>query len=173
MIPVGKLHGWGLKRSPLIFSTFLGYGSNPGRGPWQSSKEACAWQRTIGLGCKMGARTRTSRVLDKTKRVVGSILKLDHVQNMNRPLTIVQNMLSICPKRYGMNVPILVYHCWTNFDLESKQRKVENLYALCIFRPGFDPYSLLSTLGGQIGRSKGPCDAFHPWVRWERGQVGI
>ena len=23
------------------------------------------------------------------------------------------------------------------------------------------------------GRSKGPCDVFDPWVRWERGQVGI
>ena len=22
-------------------------------------------------------------------------------------------------------------------------------------------------------RSKGPCDVFAPWVRWERGQVGI
>ena len=22
-------------------------------------------------------------------------------------------------------------------------------------------------------RSKGPCDVFDPWVRWERGQVGI
>ena len=24
-----------------------------------------------------------------------------------------------------------------------------------------------------LGRSKGPCDVFDPWVRWERGQVGI
>ena len=32
---------------------------------------------------------------------------------------------------------------------------------------------LLSTRGGGIGRSKGPCDVFDPWVRWERGQVGI
>ena len=24
-----------------------------------------------------------------------------------------------------------------------------------------------------IYRSKGPCDVFDPWVRWERGQVGI
>ena len=22
-------------------------------------------------------------------------------------------------------------------------------------------------------RSKGPCDVFYPWVRWERGQIGI
>ena len=26
---------------------------------------------------------------------------------------------------------------------------------------------------GPLGRSKGPCDVFDPWVRWERGQVGI
>ena len=25
----------------------------------------------------------------------------------------------------------------------------------------------------RICRSKGPCDVFDPWVRWERGQVGI
>ena len=24
-----------------------------------------------------------------------------------------------------------------------------------------------------VSRSKGPCDLFDPWVRWERGQVGI
>ena len=24
-----------------------------------------------------------------------------------------------------------------------------------------------------LNRSKGPCDVFDPWVRWERGQVGI
>ena len=24
-----------------------------------------------------------------------------------------------------------------------------------------------------VDRSKGPCDVFDPWVRWERGQVGI
>ena len=24
-----------------------------------------------------------------------------------------------------------------------------------------------------LGRSKGPCDVFDPWVRWERGQVGL
>ena len=24
-----------------------------------------------------------------------------------------------------------------------------------------------------LSRSKGPCDVFDPWVRWERGQVGI
>ncbi|MAQ23083.1 MAG: hypothetical protein CMK83_02580 [Pseudomonadales bacterium] len=76
--------------------------------------EMVPWQRTIGLSCKAGARPRTRRVLDKTKRVVGSMVKLEHVQNMNRPLTSVQNMFSICPKRYDMNVPILVCHCWTN-----------------------------------------------------------
>ena len=26
---------------------------------------------------------------------------------------------------------------------------------------------------GDLHRSKGPCDVFDPWVRWERGQVGI
>ena len=50
-------------------------------------KEAGAWQRTIGLGYKAGARPRTRRVLDKTKRAVGSMAKLEHVQNMNRPST--------------------------------------------------------------------------------------
>ena len=73
-----------------------------------------AWQRTIGLSCKAGARPRTRRVVGKTKRVVGSMVKLKHVQNMNRPLTSVQNMFSMYPKRYGTNVPILVYHCLTN-----------------------------------------------------------
>ena len=24
-----------------------------------------------------------------------------------------------------------------------------------------------------LHRSKGPCDVFDPWMRWERGQVGI
>ena len=76
-----------------------------------------AWQRIIGLGCKAGARPRTRRVLDKKKRVAGSMAKLEHVQNMNRPLTNVQNMFSICPKGYGMNVPILVYHFRTNLTL--------------------------------------------------------
>ena len=23
-----------------------------------------------------------------------------------------------------------------------------------------------------VGRSKGPCDVFDPWVRWESGQLG-
>ena len=35
--------------------------------------------------------------------------------------------------------------------------------------------NLISTLASPyLGcRSKGPCDAFDPWVRWEKGQVGI
>ena len=35
------------------------------------------------------------------------------------------------------------------------------------------PPKLFIQLGGVLDRSKGPCDVFHPWVRWERGQVGI
>ena len=92
-----------------------GSGSNPGREALLGKvKEVGAWPRTIGLGCEMGARPRTWRVLDKTKWVVGSMAKLNHVQSMNRPLTSVQNMFPICPNRHGMNVLILVYHCWTN-----------------------------------------------------------
>ena len=111
--------------------------SGPGRLE-SKLKEAGAWQRTIGLGCKAGARPRTRRVLDKTKRVVGSMAKLEHVQNMNRPLTSVQNMFSICPKRYGMNVPILVYHCWTNltqnrFIFMAQSNIKLNICIFCIF----------------------------------------
>ena len=32
---------------------------------------------------------------------------------------------------------------------------------------------LLSTFDEYSCCSKGPCDVFDPWVRWERGQVGI
>ena len=96
------------------------------------------WQRTIGLSCKAGAGPRTRRVLDKTKRVVGSMVKLKHVQNMNRPLTSVQNMFSICPKRYGMNVPILVYHCLTNlaqnrFIFMAQSNIQSKIYIFCVF----------------------------------------
>ena len=81
---------------PYMFcSETMGSGSNLGR--VAKVKEAGAWQRTIGLGCKAGARPRTRGVLDKTKRAVGSMVKLEHVQKKNRPLT----------SRYGMNVPIL------------------------------------------------------------------
>ena len=31
----------------------------------------------------------------------------------------------------------------------------------------------MSCRGHPVYRSKGPCDVFDPWVRWERGQVGI
>ena len=86
-----------------------GSGSNLGREALLAKvKEAGALQRTIGLGYEAGARPRTRRVLDKTKRVVGSMAKLEHVQNINIPLTSVQNMLSISSQRYGMNVTILV-----------------------------------------------------------------
>ena len=91
-----------------------GYESNPGREVMQLGLGA--WQRIIGLSCKAGARPKTRRVLDKKKQVVGSMAKLAHVRNMNIPLTSVQNMFSICPKRYGMNAQSLAYHGWTNLS---------------------------------------------------------
>merc|ERR1712185_695255 len=87
------------------------------------------------------------RVLDQTRRVVGSMVKLEHVQNMSRPLASVQNMFSICPKRYGMNVPILVYHCWTNlaqkrFTFVAQSDIQLQIYIFWyFFLSGFDPYS--------------------------------
>ena len=53
-------------------------------------------RRVVGKGPlvqgKAGARPRTRRVLDRTQRLVGSMATVEHVQNMNRPLTSVQNM---------------------------------------------------------------------------------
>ena len=40
------------------------------------------------------------------------------------------------------------------------------------YSPGLGPL-LLSTLIDMHDRSKGPCDVFHFWVRWQRSQVGI
>ena len=50
------------------------------------------------------------------------------------------------------------FHFWDFFDPICLDFKI----------PGFPDSRLLSSY-----RSKGPCDVFDPWVRWERGQVGI
>ena len=144
---------WTLVNGLFIFwtcssSTMLptGMGQIRAGGAWTPTS---AWQRTIALSCKAGARLRTRRVLDKTKRVVGSMVELEHVQNMNRPLTSVQNMFSIRPKRYGMNVQILVYHCCKDLAqnrfifMAPSNIKLKICIFLHIFRPGFDPYSIL------------------------------
>lgn len=113
---------------------------------------------TIGLGCKAGARPRTRRVLDKTKRVVGSMAKLEHVQNMNRPLTSVQNMFSICPKRYGMNVPILVYNCWPNlaqnrFTFMAQSDIKVKIYIFCVFSGPDLTHVPVSACSGKYGKT--------------------
>ena len=77
-------------------------------------------------------------MLDKTKWMVRSMVKLEHVQNMNRPLTGAQNMFSICPKdmveysNLGMLSldkldPELIYVCGPT------QHKIENLHFFVYF----------------------------------------
>ena len=77
----------------------------------------------------------------------------EHVQNMNRLLTSVQNIFPTCPKRYGMNVPDLVYHCWTNLTqkrfMHMAQRNIT--LKMCIF----------------VNSEGFLAEVFHPWVRWE------
>ena len=93
--------------------------------------------------------------MTRTKRFDGSMAKYEHIQNMNRPLTSVQDMFSIYPKRYGMNVPIFMYHCWKEsaqnpFIFMAQSNIKSNICIfLCISRPGFDPYC--PCLGGPIG----------------------
>ena len=98
-----------------------------------TGRSCWGWVLGQGLSDKAVAWPMTRRVLDKTQWIAGSMAKLEHVQNMNW-LTGVKNIFSICPKRYG-NVPILVYHCWTdlaqNQFIEMSQRNTR--FKICIF----------------------------------------
>ena len=58
------------------------------------------------------------------------------------------------------------------FSMDRKNPKKCKILPIFAYFPGVGPL-LLSTLRKDICRSKGPCDVFGPWVRWERGQVGI
>ena len=37
----------------------------------------------------------------------------------------------------------------------------------------FDDISTLGSSDVSLVAARAPCDVFDPWVRWERGQVGI
>ena len=84
---------------------------------------------------------------------------------MNRPLTIVQNMFSICPKRYGTNVPILVYHCWTNlaqnrFIFTAQSNIKLKIYICCIFSgPDLTHIHISSTQSRQCQNDWSLCEA--------------
>ena len=63
------------------------------------------------------------------------------------------------------------------FSIAGRCQQIQTLFAaelhfLCASRSIAKTGFLVDIQGVCICRSKGLCDVFDPWVRWERGQVG-